>query len=70
MRVAEDVLIEERRMLENLRFRVQAAAGVIEVNVALVVQSSILAVAKRINRLSGRVFGKGGEKLLVAVDHG
>jgi hypothetical protein len=41
-------------MLENLRFRVQAAAGVIEVDVVLVVETAVLAVAKRVDRAAWR----------------
>ena len=41
MRVAEYLLVQQRGMLDNLRFRVETAAGVIEIHVMLVVEPAV-----------------------------
>ena len=70
MRVAEDVLVQQRRMLEHLGLCVQAGARVIEVDVMLVVEAAVLADPQRIDGVRGGVLGKGGEKFLVRLDPG
>ena len=71
MRIAEDVFVELRRVLHHLRFRVQAAAGVVEIDVMLVVQPPVFANAERVELVGTGVLGAGGEELLVGVDdHG
>ena len=70
MRVAEDVCVEQPRVLRHLRFRMQAAAGVVEIDVMLVVQPAVLADTQGVDLVRARVLRIGGEELLVGVDHG
>jgi hypothetical protein len=51
MRIAEDVLVQQLRMFEHLRFRVKTSARVIEIDVLLIVETAVLARAQRVNGL-------------------
>ena len=57
-------------MLKHLRLGMQAAAGVIEIDLVLVVEPPVVTDAQRIERVRGGVLGKFAEELLVRFGHG
>jgi hypothetical protein len=59
VRVAEHMLAEHLEMLADLGIRIQAAAGVIEVDLLGQVEPGIVRFAQVIERLGGRVAGVG-----------
>jgi hypothetical protein len=56
MRIAEDGVIQQFRVLADLRPGVQSGAGVIEVNVTLGVEAPVFGGPKRVERLRRFVF--------------
>ena len=70
VRIAEDVLVQDRRVSQDLRLGVKAAAGIVEIRLPLVVQPPVLLDAQRVDGVSGGVLGEVGEELFVLVDHG
>jgi hypothetical protein len=51
MGIAEDVFVQQLRMFEHLRFRVKAAARVVEIRVLLIIETTVLACAQRVDRV-------------------
>src|SRR4030095_9513162 len=70
MRIAEDVLVQQLRMFEHLRFRVKTSARVIEIDVLLIVETAVLARAQRVTGLRCGVVGILVEEFVVHVGHG
>src|SRR5687768_1279877 len=67
MRIAERLRIQEVGVLAYLRRPMQTGAGVIQIHVAVLVQSSVLGGAKRVQMQRGPVVRVALEKLRVRV---
>jgi len=70
VRVAVDLAAHQRQVVANLTLGVEAAAGVVEVDVPLRVQARVLAGAQTVEFLRGRKLGVRVEKGVVHNDSG
>ena len=67
MRIAQSVCVQEIGVLAHLRRRMQARAGVIQIDVAMLVQAPVLDRTKRVEMQRGPILRVAREKLRVRV---
>ena len=67
MRIAESLCVEEIGVLSHLRRRVQARAGVIQIDVAMLIQAPVLDGTKRVEMQRGPILRVADEEIRVRV---
>ena len=67
MRIAQGLRVQQLRVQTHLRRGMQAGAGVIQIDLSVLVQPSVLDRAQRVEMEGGSVFGVAREKLRVRV---
>jgi hypothetical protein len=62
VRIAEDSVPEDVSVFENLKVRVQSAAGIVQINVSLFIETAELTLAKVVDITGGLEGGIGLQK--------